>query len=77
MKLSIPGMGVGASQILLQHVHFGPFFVCSIVPRPTIPSIWQLFQVLLVYFDHMHILKVSWCSNYGPIPCFDVVAAYL
>ncbi|OEU06607.1 hypothetical protein FRACYDRAFT_254155 [Fragilariopsis cylindrus CCMP1102] len=46
---SIPGMGAVASQIFLQSAHFGPFYVCSIVPRPTTPSIWQMFQAL------------SWC----------------
>ena len=51
-------MGAVASQIFLQHVHFGPFYVCSIVSRPTTTPIWQIFQVLLVYFDHMHIWKV-------------------
>ena len=76
MGLSIPGMGVVASQIFLQLVHFGPIYVYSIVPRPTTPPIWQMFQVLLVYFDHMHIWKVSGGSNHGPIPIFDVVAAY-
>jgi hypothetical protein len=69
-------MGAVASQILLQCVYFGPFHVYSIVPRPTTPPIWQMFQVLLVYFDHMHICKVFGCSNHGPIPFFDVVVAY-
>ena len=69
-------MGAVASQIFLHCVHFGLFYVYSIVPRPTTPPIWQIFQVLLVYFDHMHIWNVSRCSNYGPIPYFDVVAAY-
>ena len=69
-------MGAVASQIFLQCVHFGLFYVYSIVPRPTTPPIWQMFQVLLVHFDHMHILKVSGCSNHGPIPFVDVVAAY-
>ena len=44
-------------------MHFGPFYVYSIVPHPTTPPIWKIFQALFVYFDHMHILKVSWCSN--------------
>jgi hypothetical protein len=69
-------MGAVASQIVLQHLHFGPFYVYSIVPCPTTPPIWQMFQALLVFFDHMHILKVTGCSNHGPIPFFDVVAAY-
>ena len=43
---------------------------------PITPPIWQMFQVLLVYFDYMHIWKVSGCSNRGPMPFFDVVAAY-
>ena len=72
MGLSIPGMGAVASQIFLQRVHFGPFYVYSIVPRPTTPPIWQMFQVLLVYLDH----TVSRCSNHGPISFFDGVAAY-
>ena len=76
MGLSIPGMGAVASQISLQHVHFGPFYVYSIVPRPTTPPICQMFQVLLVYFDHVHIWKVSGCSDHGPTTVFDVVAAY-
>ena len=78
MGLGIPGMGAVASQIFLQPVHFGPFYVYSIVPRPTTPPIWQMFQALLVYFDHMYIYgwKVSGCSNHGPIPIFDLVAAY-
>ena len=50
LGLSIPGMGAVASQTFLQHVHFGPFYVYCIVPRPTTPPIWQMFQVLLVYF---------------------------
>ena len=50
--------------IFLQCVHFGPFYVFSIVPRPTTPPIWQMFQALLVYFDHMHIWKVSGCAAY-------------
>ena len=49
-------------------------FYCS--PPHTPPPIWQMFQVLLVYFDHTHIWKVSGCSNHGPISFFDVVAAY-
>ncbi|OEU06255.1 hypothetical protein FRACYDRAFT_255481 [Fragilariopsis cylindrus CCMP1102] len=56
---SIPGMGA-----------FGLFYVDSIVPNcpcPTIPPIWQIFQILLVYFDHTYIWKVSGCSNHGPI----------
>ena len=61
LGLSIPGMGAVASQIFLQRVHFGPFYIYIIVPRPTTPPIWQLFQVMLVYFDHMHIWKVSGC----------------
>ena len=61
-------MGSVASQILLQCVHFGLFYVYSIVPCPTTPPIWQMFQVLLVHFDHMRIWKVSGCSNHGPIP---------
>ena len=70
-------MGAVASQIFLQRVHFGPFYVYSIVPRPTTPPIWQMFQVLLVYFDHnMHICKVSGCANHGPIDFFNVVLAY-
>jgi hypothetical protein len=69
-------MGAVASRIYLQRVYFGPFYVYSIVPRPTTPPIWQMFQALLVYFDHMHIWKVSGCSDHGPIPFFDVVAAY-
>ena len=76
MGLSIPGMGAVASQIFLQRVHFGPFYVYSIVPRPTTTLIWQMLQVLLVYFDHMHIWKVSGCSNHGPTTFFDFVAAY-
>ena len=67
LGLSIPGMGMVASQIFLQRMHFGPFYVYSIVLCPTIPPIWQIFQALLVYFDHMHIWKVSRCSNHGPI----------
>ena len=35
-----------------------------------------MLQALLVYFDHIHIWKVSGCSNCGPLPFFDVVAAY-
>jgi hypothetical protein len=71
-------MGAVASQILLQRVHFAPFYVYSIVPCPTTPPKWQMFQELLVYFDHIHIIwKVSGCSNHGPVPFFDVVAAYL
>jgi hypothetical protein len=50
-------MGAVASQIFLQRVHFGPFYVYSIVPRPTTPPIWQMFQALLVYFDYMHIYE--------------------
>ena len=70
-------MGEVASQIFLQCVHFGPFYVYSIVPRPTTPPIWQMFQVLLLMcIDHMHIRKVSGCSNHGTITFFDVVAAY-
>ena len=61
-------MGAVASQISLQSVHYGPFYVNSIVPRPTTQPIWQILQALLVYFDHAHIWKVSWCSNHGPIP---------
>ena len=76
MGLSILGMGVVASQIFLQCAHFGLFYGYSIVPRPTTPPIWQMFQALLVYFDHMHMWKVSGCSNHRPIPFFDVVAAY-
>ena len=51
-----------------QHTWYGWFYVCSIVPNPTPPPIWQMFQVLLVYFDHIHIWKVSGCSMHGPIP---------
>ena len=79
MGLSIPGMGGVASQISLQRVHFGLFYVYSIVPRPTIPPIWQMFKVLLVYFDHIHIWKGIWVLEtwkHGPIPFFDIVAAY-
>ncbi|OEU11426.1 hypothetical protein FRACYDRAFT_245994 [Fragilariopsis cylindrus CCMP1102] len=43
---SIPGLGLVASQIFLQHLHFGPFYVYSIVPCPTTPPIWQMFQAL-------------------------------
>ena len=50
-------MGSVASQIFLQRVHFGPFFVYSIVPRPTTLPIWQIFQALLVYFDHMYVYR--------------------
>ena len=35
-------------------------FYCS--PPPT-RSIWQMFQILLVYYDHMHVWKVSGCWN--------------
>jgi hypothetical protein len=69
-------MGAVPSQIFLHHVYFGPFYVYSVVPRPITPPIWQMFQVLLVCFDHMHIWKVSGCSNFEPIPFFDVVAAF-
>ena len=69
-------LGAVASQMFLQRVHFGLFYVYSVVPRPTTPPIWQISQVLLVYFDHMHIWKVFGCWNHGPIPFFDVVAAY-
>ena len=51
-------MDLVASQIFLQRVHFGPVYIYSIVPRPTSPPIWQMFQALLVYFDHIHIWKV-------------------
>ena len=61
---------------ILQWVHVRLFYVYSIIPHTTTPPIWQMFQVLLVYFDHMHIWKVTGCSNHGPIPFFDVVAAY-
>ncbi|OEU11302.1 hypothetical protein FRACYDRAFT_246417 [Fragilariopsis cylindrus CCMP1102] len=43
----IPVMGAVSSQIFLQCVHFGPFYVYSIVPHPTTPPIWQMFQVFL------------------------------
>ena len=68
LGLSIPGMGAVTSQIFLQCVHLGPFYVYSIVPRPTTPPIWQMFQALLVYFDHIHIWKVHGCSNRGSVP---------
>ena len=55
LGLSIPGMGAVASQIFLQRVHFELFYVYSIVSCPTTPQIWQMFQVLLVHFDHMYI----------------------
>ena len=61
-------MGAVASQIFLQRMHFGPFYVYSIVPCPTTPPIWQMFQALLVYFDHMNIWKVFGCWNSGQIP---------
>ncbi|OEU06383.1 hypothetical protein FRACYDRAFT_254667 [Fragilariopsis cylindrus CCMP1102] len=76
LGLSTPGMGAVPSQIFLQRVHFGLFYVYSIVPHLTTPPIWQMFQVLLVYFDHTHMWKVSGCSNHGPLIVFDVVAAY-
>ena len=64
-----------------QHTWYGGGSISNIFAMGAFWAILYLFycslQVLLVYFDHMHILKVSWCSNYGPIPCFDVVAAYL
>ena len=60
-------MGVVASQISLQSVHFGPFYDYSIVPRPTTPPAWQMFQVLLVCFDHMHKWKESGFRNHGPM----------
>ena len=69
-------MGAIASQTFLQRVYFGPFYVYYIVPRPTTPPIWQIFQALLVYFDHMHIWKVPGISNHGPILFFNVVVAY-
>ena len=63
-----------------QHTWYGGGSISNIFEMGAFWAILYLFycslQVLLVYFDHMHILKVSWCSNYGPIPCFDVVAAY-
>ena len=74
--INLPGIGAVASQIFLQHVYFGSFYVYSIVPCPTTPPIWQMFPVLLVHFDHMHIWKVSGCSKHGPIPFFNVVVAY-
>ncbi|OEU18209.1 hypothetical protein FRACYDRAFT_236480 [Fragilariopsis cylindrus CCMP1102] len=39
LGLRIPGMGVVASQIFLQHVHFELFYVYSVVPHPTTPPI--------------------------------------
>jgi hypothetical protein len=58
----------GSISIVLKRVHFGQCYVYSIVPRPTTPPVWQMFQALLVYFDHIHMWKVSGCSNHGPIP---------
>ena len=55
------------SQISLQPVHFWLFCVYSIFFLPITPPMWQMFQVLLVYFDHTHIWKVSGCSNHGAI----------
>ena len=40
---------------ILHRVHFGPFYVYSIVPHPTTIPIWQMFQILLVYFDHIYV----------------------
>ncbi|OEU06385.1 hypothetical protein FRACYDRAFT_254676 [Fragilariopsis cylindrus CCMP1102] len=68
---SIPVMGAVSSQIFLQCVHFGPFYVYSIVPHPTTPPIWQMFQVLLVYFDHMRIcLFMNGTFGLGNITCW-------
>ena len=47
---------------------FGNLYVYSFVPCSIAPPIWPMFQVFLVFFDHMHISKVSVCSNHGPIP---------
>jgi hypothetical protein len=69
-------MGPVASQIFLQRAHFGPLFVYSIVLHPTTSPTWQMFQILLVFFDYMHIRKVSGCSNRGPMSFFDGLAAY-
>ena len=60
-------MGAIVSQICLQCVHFGLFYVYSIVPHPTTPLIWQMFKELLVYSDHMYIWKVAGCSIHGLI----------
>ena len=71
-------MGAVASQIFLQCVHFGPFYVYSIVPHPTIPPIWQIFQVWLVNFEHSYILygRYLGVQTMVQFPFFDAVAAY-
>jgi hypothetical protein len=62
-------MGTLPSQILFlqqNDVYFWPLNgqKYSIVPHPITLPIWQ-----------MNIWKVSMCSNFEPIPFFDVVAA--
>jgi len=71
--INIHGMSTLPSQIFFQLVYFWPFYVYYIVLHPITPPIWQMFQALLVCFDHMHIWKVYGCSNHGPIPIFDTV----
>ena len=55
---------------------FGNLYVYSFVPCSIAPPIWPMFHVFLVYFDHMHISKVSVCSNHGPIPFLDALCSF-
>ena len=45
LGLSTTCMGAVVSQICLQSVHFGLFYVYSIIPHPTTPPIQQLFHL--------------------------------
>ena len=70
---SIPGMGAVASQMCI----LGHFMSIILFPAPPQHQYdKQVFQVLLVYFDHIHIWKVSGCSKHDSIPFSEVVAAY-
>ena len=55
--------------------HFLSILLFPTPPHHTL-NMRKCFQILLVCFDHMHIIwKVSRCSNHSPIPSFDVVIA--
>ena len=76
MGLRLHGMGAVASQIFLQRVHFGLFYVYSIVPHPTTPPIWQVNVPSIVgVFQPYAYMEGIWMFKPWSNSFFDVVAA--
>ena len=58
--INLPDMGAVPSQILLQHVYFGPFYVCTIVPRPITPPILADIAIIIGVFCSYEYIEGIW-----------------